>query len=203
MQWLPLAFVLAFFGFGILLRAWLHRRRHGTFGVVLFAGGTEQKVRDGLLLVLFAAMLIQATIVAASVRPAHDLDWSLPAAECWPITGVLLMTAGLQVLIGSQANLGVSWRIGIDERARPGLVTTGVYALVRNPIFVGLWLLLLGFLAAVPTWISLIQLFGASIGIHRQVRAEESWLLATYGAEYRAYASRVGRFVPFVGRLTP
>ena len=53
MNQVPLGFVLAFFGLGILLRAWLHRRRHGSFGIVLFAGSAEQKIRDALLLVLF------------------------------------------------------------------------------------------------------------------------------------------------------
>jgi protein-S-isoprenylcysteine O-methyltransferase Ste14 len=52
-----------------------------------------------------------------------------------------------------------------------------------------------------PTWLSLLQLVLAAIGIHLQVRAEEAWLLRTYGDAWRTYAARVGRFVPGLGRL--
>jgi protein-S-isoprenylcysteine O-methyltransferase Ste14 len=201
MRWVPLVFVLAFFALGICLRAWLQRRRHGTWGVVLFAGGVEQKVRDGLLVVLFTAMLVQAIWVGNADLPPDQLAIALPRARAWPLAGLVLMAGGLALLVGSQAQMGRSWRIGIDENARPGLVTSGVYTMVRNPIFVGLWLLLAGFLAAVPTWVSLVQLLGTSFGIHRQVRAEENWLQRTYGADYLAYAARVGRFVPLLGRL--
>ena len=46
-----------------------------------------------------------------------------------------------------------------------------------------------------------LPLVGAFIGIRQQVLAEEAYLLRTHGDAYRAYARRVGRFLPGVGKL--
>jgi protein-S-isoprenylcysteine O-methyltransferase Ste14 len=59
-----------------------------------------------------------------------------------------------------------------------------------------------GLAALVPSALSAAALALAFAGIELQVRAvEEPYLAKTHGAAYRAYASRVGRFLPGVGRL--
>jgi protein-S-isoprenylcysteine O-methyltransferase Ste14 len=50
-----------------------------------------------------------------------------------------------------------------------------------------------------PTWLSLAVFAMAVLCIRSQVRQEEAYLLRTYGDEYRAFASRVGRFFPGLG----
>jgi protein-S-isoprenylcysteine O-methyltransferase Ste14 len=76
-----------------------------------------------------------------------------------------------------------------------------MYRWTRNPIF--LWMLV--------SWIGLALLvfdlwlgFGVLLmvlGVRAQVLEEEDWLSETYGQSYREYAARVGRFVPWIGRL--
>jgi len=100
----------------------------------------------------------------------------------------------------AQLNLGASWRIGIDEDSRPGLVTSGLYHFCRNPIFFAILIMLTGYTVLLPTRLSLVLLIGAFIGIRQQVLTEEAYLHRTYGDDYRAYARRVGRFVPGIGR---
>jgi protein-S-isoprenylcysteine O-methyltransferase Ste14 len=58
-----------------------------------------------------------------------------------------------------------------------------------------------GYALLIPTPLSLAMLVGAFIGIRRQVLAEEEYLIRTYGDAFRAYARRVGRFLPGIGRL--
>lgn len=198
-SWLPFAAVSTFLGLGLLFRAVLQKVRHGTFGVVLFAGDARQKVRDGGILLLFASLLAQAIVVWAVGQDAVPLRIDAIAPRPW--TGGALAFCGIAMLVGSQLQLGRSWRIGIDEHARPGLVTAGVYRVCRNPIFLGLWVMLLGNLLLVPTWVSLLQFTLTVVGVSLQVRDEERWLLSAYGDDYRAYAARVGRFVPGIGRL--
>lgn len=77
----------------------------------------------------------------------------------------------------------------------------GLYALSRNPIFLGLFTSLAGYALLVPTRLSLAVIAGCVLGIRRQVLDEEDYLRRTYGAEFLAYAGRVGRFVPGLGRL--
>lgn len=103
--------------------------------------------------------------------------------------------------VAAQLHLGKSWRIGIDEHARPGLVTTGFFRWCRNPIFAFLLLGLIGFQMLLPTWLFTLALVGGYVGIARQVAAEEAWLTRAYGDAYRDYARRVGRFLPWIGRL--
>lgn len=110
-------------------------------------------------------------------------------------------TLGIALLVAAQLNLGASWRIGIEEDSRPGLVTGGLYRFCRNPIFFALLVFLAGYALLLPTMLSLVLLIAAFIGIRQQVLAEEAYLAGAYGDAYRAYAAQVGRFVPRIGRL--
>jgi protein-S-isoprenylcysteine O-methyltransferase Ste14 len=192
--WAPLAGIVLFLGVGIGWRSWLQARRYGSSGFLLFQSGRpSQHVRDALGVVLGAGLLGQALVAALAPYPT-------PSAGQRAI-GVTLLFGGVVFLVTSQLNLGASWRIGIEEGARPGLVTDGIYAFCRNPIYLAMLITITGYGLLIPTRLSLAMLVGAFIGIRRQVFAEEAYLIRTYGDAFRAYASRVGRFLPGVGRL--
>ena len=75
-------------------------------------------------------------------------------------------------------------------------------ATARNPIYVGGVAGLAGFALLMPTVPSLLVLTGSVLSIRSQVRREERYLAEAYGNEFRLYASKVGRFLPWVGRST-
>ena len=133
---------------------------------------------------------------AALASGAGPLDARNPARDRRGASG-----AGLILLVAAQLHLGAAWRIGIEEGARPGLVTGGLYRFCRNPIFLALLVFVSGYVMLLPTRLSLALLLGACIGVRLQVAAEEAYLLAAYGETYRDYARRVGRFLPGAGRL--
>jgi len=54
---------------------------------------------------------------------------------------------------------------------------------------------------AICGYLAVVGFLVACCLIAIQVRLEEATLLRVHGLGYRAYASRVGRFVPFIGRL--
>jgi protein-S-isoprenylcysteine O-methyltransferase Ste14 len=61
----------------------------------------------------------------------------------------------------------------------------------------------IGFTLMVPTWLSFVAIVVIAVALELQVRVvEEPYLVRTHGDEYRAYASRVGRFIPGVGRFS-
>lgn len=105
------------------------------------------------------------------------------------------------LLVTAQLHLGASWRIGIEEGATPGLITSGLYRFSRNPIFLALLITVASYAVLLPTRLSLVLPLGTYLGIRQQVAAEEAYLLRAYGDGYRGYARRVGRFLPGVGRL--
>lgn len=183
-------------------RAWRQSRRHGSSGVLLFRSGRwGQNVRDALGVVLLVAVVGQAVVAAwwpDCLSPLVTMSGA--GAMIWRVTGTGLLFGGIGLLVAAQLHLGASWRIGIDEGASPGLVTDGLYRFCRNPIFLAILVILTGYTLLLPTRLSLVLLLGAFVGIRQQVLAEEAYLSRTYGDAYRAYARRVGRFVPGVGR---
>ncbi|PYG00280.1 Phospholipid methyltransferase [Georgenia satyanarayanai] len=59
--------------------------------------------------------------------------------------------AGFAGVLAAQAAMGSSWRTGVDPTERTGLVTSGMFAVVRNPIFTAMLTALLGLTLLVPT----------------------------------------------------
>jgi protein-S-isoprenylcysteine O-methyltransferase Ste14 len=200
---LPLVGVLLFIAIAFGWRPWLQRRRYGTSGLLLFRSNERiQLIRDTLAVVWLALLVGQAAIVA--LLP----EW-LPSRVLWPgatddfvrIAGSVLMFGGLALLVTAQLDLGASWRIGIEEGARPGLVTGGLYRFCRNPIYVAFAIVMLGYAMLLPTLLSLIMLIAAYVGFRQQTLREEQYLMRAYGEAYRDYTSRVGRFCPGLGKL--
>jgi protein-S-isoprenylcysteine O-methyltransferase Ste14 len=98
--------------------------------------------------------------------------------------------------------MGNSWRVGVDENERTALVSDGMFAWVRNPIFSFITLSAFGLLLLLPNALAVLAAGLTLLGIELQVRAvEEPYLLRTHGADYARYAARVGRFIPAIGRL--
>ncbi|MBI3781056.1 MAG: isoprenylcysteine carboxylmethyltransferase family protein [candidate division NC10 bacterium] len=184
-------------------RPWLQSRRYGSSGVLFFRSGDwRQNLRDALGAVLVVGLVGQS-IVAVGWPESLSLIPVIyyPESRTWHVTGALFLFGGLILLVLAQLHLVASWRIGIDEGTRPGLVTSGLYRFCRNPIFLAILTTLTGFMVLVPTRLSVVLLLGAFIGIRQQVLTEEAYLLRTYGGSYREYARRVGRFLPGMGRL--
>ena len=97
--------------------------------------------------------------------------------------------------------MGASWRIGVDPDERTGLVTHGLFALVRNPIFTAMLVTALGLTLMVGNVISLTGLAALFAALEVQVRlVEEPYLLTVHGPDYERYSTTAGRFLPGLGR---
>jgi protein-S-isoprenylcysteine O-methyltransferase Ste14 len=115
--------------------------------------------------------------------------------------GLVLAVVGIAATFAAQLALGASWRVGIDAGERTALVTSGVYGLVRNPIFTATAAMFAGLALMVPNVVSLAGLAAVVAGVELQVRLEEEpYLLSAHGPRYRRYAARTGRFLPGIGR---
>jgi protein-S-isoprenylcysteine O-methyltransferase Ste14 len=109
--------------------------------------------------------------------------------------GVLLCLVGLLLLLWSLISFGKSFRVGIDTDRPDQLVTTGILAFTRNPIYVAFWIVLVGQLLVFPNWILLVYVGAATWLFHRQVLREEEYLKVRYGQEYVEYCRRVRRYL--------
>lgn len=180
-------------------RTWLQVRRTGDTGFRGFSKSDVAKTASLLFVLgLLAAPLAPLAVLLGRAEPAGGA-LAGPAVR---IAGFAAFALGFALTVAAQVQMGASWRIGVQEGERTDLVRRGVFAWVRNPIFTGMLLALVGMLLLVPGLFSLAALVCTFAGLELQVReVEEPHLRRTHGPAYLAYAGRVGRFVPGVGRL--
>ena len=159
------------------VRSWVQRRRTGCTGFVGISGTPADAGWWGGALFVAAVVLGPAgpLLAATGVTPVDP-----PAAL--QATGLALALAGLAGTLAGQTGMGASWRIGVDPAERTALVTTGVFARVRNPIFSAMVAAQLGMLLLVPTWVSALALAALVAAVLLQVRVvEEPYLRALHG----------------------
>jgi protein-S-isoprenylcysteine O-methyltransferase Ste14 len=196
---LALALCVAGLGFSFgwcTLRQW---RRTGDTGLRLGAGRVGSVTWWAKLLFVGALMLELAGPVTAltGLSPLSALD--RPGVR---VGGAVLAVIGVLTSIVAQLHLGASWRIGVDPQERTELVTDGIFALARNPIFTAMVVTALGLALLVPNPVALVAAVTLLVSVQLQVRAvEEPYLARTHGPAYAAYAARVGRFVPLLSRF--
>jgi len=110
------------------------------------------------------------------------------------LAGVALEVAGLLIYGVAVRDLGESWRLGTD-RDRPGpLVTGGIYARMRHPIYVGFDLLFVGTCLVLQRFVFLFLALAMAPLLHTVMLREERFLTELYGDAYRDYCSRIGRY---------
>jgi protein-S-isoprenylcysteine O-methyltransferase Ste14 len=174
------------------------RRRAGISGFVahLAPSPVHRLVAVGGL--LFSVEVLAWIVLYGLFGPGPLDVWRTGPALGW--LGWALMSLGVLVIMLAQAQMGLSWRIGIDQNPT-SLVTRGLFGWVRNPIFTGILIVVLGLVAVTPSpWTLMVWAHGAFI-LALQVRLEEAHLLVLHGQAYRAYTARVGRFIPGIGLL--
>ena len=198
MRGLALALWLVYFAVALVYRVASHRHRTGATGLAMLrtrVGSLQWAGETASVLAL--ALGAAAPALARTVEPVAALDHALVQAA-----GVVVFVLSLALIAASQATMGESWRIGVDEQERTELVTGGPFAHVRNPIFTGLVAALAGNALMVPSVLALAALLLMVVSVEVQARlVEEPHLRRTHGDAYAAYARRAGRFVPGVGRL--
>jgi protein-S-isoprenylcysteine O-methyltransferase Ste14 len=200
---MPVSALAIYFVIAVLAsvgRASLHHRRTGDFGVRGLRG-------QGVLAMAFGLTLAARRLLAAVFAPVSQirgdaLGRSVFESAAVNLCGLAVMIAGGVVIVAGQIQMGPSWRVGVDSKETTELVTSGLFATVRNPIFTGLLAVAAGLVLAVPNLIALVGFAATLLGVEQHVRAvEEPYMARVHGARYRSYASRVGRFLPGIGRL--
>src|SRR5262245_7499824 len=128
----------------------------------------------------FAFFYFYVVLAAAFGWPTVSIQEFFPS-ETIAWMGVMSCLAGLLLLLWSLVSFGQSFRVGIDVDHPDTLITTGVFAFSRNPIYVAFAAILLGQFLIFSNWVLLLYL-GAGIWLfHRQVLREEEFLKRHYG----------------------
>jgi len=117
---------------------------------------------------------------------------SIPLA----VVGMLLIAYGLMLWIFANFHS----RLG-ENIEKNNLITTGVYAYVRNPVYSAFLMLCTGLLLFEDNlWLLILPVIYWIYLTILMKYTEEKWLTKLYGNEYVEYCERVNRCIPFIPR---
>lgn len=133
-------------------------------------------------IVCFTALIV-FNLVVLGVRPQH------------PFAFTSLSNLGLLLILGG---LGIrSWSAGTLHK-KDELTTVGPYALIRNPLYVGSFMMMYGFSLLLNDWLAVLFIALPLTGLYwSQVLIEERNLEKWHPEQWPVYASRTPRFIPF------
>jgi protein-S-isoprenylcysteine O-methyltransferase Ste14 len=191
--WLPLLFLTAV-GASSLWR--VLQLKAASVDAIAF-GGHGLKVfleRSFRLLVTIAALFaLVFAINPAVAKNAGELSFLERPSLAW--FGAMLGAAGALLVSFAQFNMRASWRIGIREAERSALVTTGLYRLSRNPIYLGMAAMLLGLFLIAPNALTFAVMGAGLIAMSAQIGLEEEHLRGVHGVAFEAYCEQTRRWV--------
>lgn len=118
----------------------------------------------------------------------RTIPWNPLALTHWPVG-----LAWLFLLLGLAIR---SWAAGSLNKSRH-LTQTGPYALTRNPLYLGSFLIMAAYCLLLRDLPSLLFALGPLTALYRlQVHFEEKRLLFLFPQEWPGYAARVPRWLP-------
>ena len=129
---------------------------------------------------------------------AHDSGHLLEVTLGWranPHFGPFHVLSNM-LIFGGFILLASAWNVLFEAQRKHKLATTGAYAYVRHPQYVGFILIMLGFLLQWPTLITLVMFPILVLMYVRLAHREEREVLAEFAEEYARYAARTPAFFP-------
>ena len=167
---------------------------------IVIGGGKKGLVRIVELLAFGGLVLWMIEFVLYAVHadfhifPA-PLNQILIDSQISRIIGAALVFIGLLFFLGAFVSFGDSWRVGFDIKTPGKLVTGGIFAFSRNPIYLFLDLWFIGVFLMNGRLIFLIFAILTLIVIHWQILQEEAFLSKLYNEPYHQYRSQTGRYI--------
>ena len=107
-----------------------------------------------------------------------------------PIALFILIISGVLAWVGLNTVFG-------DKRKKPQIISTGVFSIVRHPIYLAVILLYLGFILLSLSLLSVLLWIFIIIFYYVISRYEERLLIKKFGSAYREYMRKVPMFIPY------
>jgi protein-S-isoprenylcysteine O-methyltransferase Ste14 len=145
-------------------------------------------------------ILLQVIVLLGHILATTSTHHSLPAEWrqlTWGL-GWLLTVAGVAAFARAVLELGRAFTPYPLPNQRGPLVTHGLFALVRHPIYFAALVILLGWALLWHSWPGLALLIIPLAFFDQKAAVEESALHRLYPGDYAAYAQRVKKLLPGV-----
>ena len=191
-----LLYLLIYLAVAFVLPTYRVYKRTGV-NPVTFGGADNAHDYIGKLFKVVMGVLAAVVIVYAFTPGLYS--YLLPVSwlenQIIKLIGLVLLILSLGWIVLAQIQMGNSWRIGIDEEKQTPLVSTGVFGISRNPIFLGMIVTLIGFFLTIPNAMTLLILVLGFVLMQIQVRLEEEFLLKNHVSVYEDFRGRVRRWL--------
>jgi len=162
----------------------------------------RQRFERLLWLIWIPVITAQNVLPLLAIRRRHPLLAVPEVALLHPVVSSLRWAASIcavfcfLVTVECWARMGENWRIGVVPNQRSDLVTGGLYARIRHPIYAFNALLMLFAAIIVPTIpMMTVAVLHVTLLILK-ARNEERFLLEEHGERYAEYRRRTGGFFP-------
>ncbi len=142
---------------------------------------------------LFYIATFVAAILLQKYCPFHrDFFHTAPSR----IVGVLMILIGLSVIISALYRFVKTKNTLITIKSATTLQTTGIYAVTRNPMYIGLFLCYIGLSFIIGSWWNFILVPLLMVVVQEYIiKREERYLERRFGQEFLDYKSRVRRWI--------
>jgi protein-S-isoprenylcysteine O-methyltransferase Ste14 len=144
-----------------------------------------------LVLIIGIITLISSICSHYNLIPAYKIN---ELNMVFLILGIILIILGIVFWISAVLIAKV-----LREVENNNLVTTGIYAYVRHPIYAAFFYIATGLILISQNIILFVLpvIFWAFLTVV-MINTEEKWLIDRYGDDYINYSKRVNRFIPKV-----
>ena len=179
--------------FAVLVVSWLPPAMIWWFVVHPFVGFWRRIGPKGTLWILGTAVVGLTMIRDRLVGP--DFGTSVPLL----VAAVVLGVVSTRIAIARRKQLTTRILSGVPELEAEGggtLLTDGLYARIRHPRYIEVWIGTLAYACFANHAGSWIVALATGPVLHLIVLLEERELRDRFGAEYDAYAARVPRYLP-------
>lgn len=154
----------------------------------------NDRIETLVLAGMFLAMMVLPLLYLAT----PILDFANYGFPIWASAiGALFQLPFLWLFWRSHSDLGRNWSPGLEVRDGHRLITQGIYAYVRHPMYAAMWISVFTQPLLLHNWIAGVLIIPAFIAMWIfRIPKEEAMMCKQFGEQYKDYQTRTGRVIP-------
>lgn len=144
------------------------------------------------------AQIVLLVLIAAGPRTWNGWPpWPFPSGRWVSFATAALLAGGASLAAAGAVRMGASLTPLPAPRTEAKLIESGVYRVVRHPMYTGVMMASFGWALLVEGWLTIGYAIAGAIFLDVKSRREEKWLVERFPS-YPAYQRRVRKLIPFV-----
>jgi protein-S-isoprenylcysteine O-methyltransferase Ste14 len=199
MEWIKIYLKFYICAYFVVLFVIPNIRIYKETGINPLVFGDRDNLHDFIGMVMKILIGVVAVLIIFSGFIGQGQRYLVPVPyleKPWAVyTGMVLIHVSFFLIFIAQQQMNRSWRMGIDEKNRTQLVTSGLFKISRNPIFLGIIISVTGIFLILPNMFTFAIMILTYFVIQVQVRLEEAFLEKQHGQKYLQYKRQVKRFL--------